>query len=67
MSQNEKILNHLQTHEGITSIEAIRLYGCTRLAARISDLRSRGHDIRSEKVVKKDGKKTVSYSRYWLQ
>lgn len=45
MSQNETILNHLRTHRGITSIEAVNLYGITRLAARISDLKRMGHKI----------------------
>ena len=38
MTQNEMILNHMQKCNGITSMEAYSLYGCTRLSARIKDL-----------------------------
>lgn len=62
MSQNEKVLKHLQTHKSITSIEAINLYGITRLAARISDLRAMGHRIAKEEIFKK----SVHFSIYRL-
>lgn len=67
MTQNEVILNHLQNYGGLTSLEAIRLYRITRLAARISDLKKNGYNILSETVRKKEGKKTIKYSRYWLE
>lgn len=38
-SQNQKIHRYLLTHKkGITSLEAYREFGCTRLAARIADI-----------------------------
>ena len=67
MTQNEVILDHLKNYGGLTSLEAIRLYQITRLAARISDLRKKGYNILSETIRKKDGKKTIKYSRYWLE
>ena len=67
MTQNEVILDHLKNHGGLTSLEAIRLYSITRLAARISDLRKKGYNILSETIRKKDGKRTIKYSRYWLE
>ena len=67
MTQNEVILNHLKNYGGLTSLEAIRLYSITRLAARISDLRKKGYNILSETIRKKDGKRTIKYSRYWLE
>ena len=45
MSQTSEILNHLQTHGSITSLEAINLYGATRLASIIYVLRQRGYNI----------------------
>jgi len=46
MSQNDDILAYLKDHpEGLTPIEALRLFGCMRLAARVADLRAAGHDI----------------------
>ena len=40
-----RILKHLRTHDGITSMMAFKLFGETRLAARISDLRDKGYII----------------------
>lgn len=38
-TQTNAILNHLQTKGSITSLEAINLYGATRLSAIIFELR----------------------------
>ena len=48
------ILGHLKTHGSISHYEAEDMYGCTRLAARISDLRRRGVEIQSQIVTGKD-------------
>jgi hypothetical protein len=41
MTQTAAILDHLRRHpEGLTQADAIRLFGCYRLAARISDIRN---------------------------
>lgn len=40
-----RILEHLRTHDGITSMAAFKLFGETRLAARINELRDAGYDI----------------------
>jgi hypothetical protein len=45
-----KILSHLQTHGQITSWEAISKYRCSRLAAVVFVLKSRGHSITTERV-----------------
>ncbi|MDC1509223.1 helix-turn-helix domain-containing protein [Oceanospirillaceae bacterium] len=47
MSYNELVLNHLSTRNKITSIEAIGLYGITRLAAVVFDLKKKGHPIQT--------------------
>ena len=44
-NKTEKILNHLKEYGSITSLEAIELYGATRLAAIIFTLRKRGFNI----------------------
>lgn len=66
-SQNEMILNHMKTYGGITSSQAFAMYGCTRLSARIADLRGMGIDITSERVTKRNrfGEK-VSFNRYMI-
>ena len=49
MSQNDEILDYLKTHEeGITPADALRFFGCMRLAARIADLRLAGYSISAE-------------------
>ena len=67
MTQNEKVLNHLQNRGSITSMEAYDSYGITRLSARIKNLRDEGHNIAScwETAKNRDGVK-VSYTRYVL-
>lgn len=62
MTQCERILKYMKSNGGITSMDAYRL-GCTRLAARISDLKKGGHKIYTERVTDK-GK---TFARYHLQ
>ena len=51
MTQNERIIRHLNEYGSITPLEALSEYGIMRLASRISDLRTRGgYDIRREMV-----------------
>ena len=45
MTQTQRILIYLKTGKSLTPIEALQKFGCFRLAARISDLRSQGHTI----------------------
>lgn len=68
-TQNDMILRHLKTHKrGITQLVAIEKYGCLRLSARISDLRSMGYDIKSEIVsVKNRDGDTCHVAQYTLE
>ncbi len=50
MTQNQMILNHLEEHGSITSLEAMTTYGIMRLASRISDLRRKGYNISSTRI-----------------
>lgn len=43
--QKKRILEHLQQHGTITSMEAFEKYGVTRLAAVVFDLKKLGYDI----------------------
>ena len=58
-NQTHQILRHLQTHT-ITPLQALRLYRCFRLGARIFDLRQAGHDIRTT-MVETCGKRVARY------
>lgn len=40
-----RVLKYLQTHSGITSMEAFELFGATRLSAIIFNLRKYGFEI----------------------
>ena len=51
MTQNERIKRHLEIYGAITSIEAFREYGITRLSARIWDLRHK-HGLCIESTTK---------------
>ena len=53
-SHIELISEHLIKYGSISSIEAIDLYGCTRLSARIADLRKRGWPITSDMATAKN-------------
>jgi len=44
-NQNQTILAHLKEGKTITPIQALNAYGCFRLASRIHELRTEGHNI----------------------
>ena len=46
-TQAELILNHLNECGFITPLDALNLYGCFRLAARVHELKKQGHPIES--------------------
>ena len=65
MSQCEDILTHLQL-TSITPREALSLYGCNRLSARILELRHAANDIKS-KLIRVNGRHGKAWiSRYSL-
>lgn len=69
-SQTHKrlIREHLLNGGSITALEALRDFGCYRLASRISDLRSEGMVIAKtmEESVSKLTGKPVRFARYSL-
>lgn len=66
MSQNEMVLDFMQTHGSITPMDAFTM-GIMRLASRISDLRKMGYAIirTMESHVNANGVKKT-YARYSL-
>ena len=62
MSQSNEILAALKHGDRLTPLDALNRFGCMRLAARISDLKGKGHTIYTRTI--KDGKK--SYAEYWM-
>lgn len=68
-SQNEMIYEHLKKHNSITTIEAFNLYGVTRLASRIWDLRHT-YDVRIKaetKTAKNRYGVAVTFAEYSLK
>lgn len=61
MSQEAAILNYLRKGKKLTTLEALRRFGCFRLSARVYDLRVRGHIIVS-KTIQVSGKRVAEYS-----
>ncbi len=59
-SQREKILAWLLSGRTITTMDAILKIGCTRLSARIYEIRDMGHNVES-KMVCKFGRKVAEY------
>lgn len=66
-SQNQAILAHLKSGKSITQAEAVSLFNCYRLGARIYDLKQQGFAIDSRKITKKNNNgKLVSFAVYSL-
>lgn len=61
MSQNNRILAHLKRGRAITALQALKLFNCFRLAARVNDLKSKGHDIVTTPI-QRGAKRFASYS-----
>jgi hypothetical protein len=62
-SQVQNLIAHLKNVGPISPVEAKEIYGITRLASRINDLKNKGlvieRDIRTDALGKR-------YARYWL-
>lgn len=68
MTQKERILKHLQDFGSITSWEAIKEYGCTRLSAYIYLLRKDGYIIENESVTTKNRYgDAVTFAKYQIK
>lgn len=67
MKQAERVLKYMRDFGSITQLEAIRDISCTRLVARIFDLKRDGYAIKKEMETSKNryGEDT-SYARYRL-
>ena len=60
--QRMYLIAYLKQGYGITPIEALHLFQCNRLAARIRDLRRDGWDIKTEIVTTSSGKRVARYT-----
>ena len=60
-SQAGLILKHLQSGATLTALDALDLFGCNRLAARVADLKGKGHNVKSRWFVTPSGKRVSEY------
>lgn len=62
-TQANKILRFLKSGKTITAMQALVKFGCFRLAARVHELKKKGHKIKmTTKHDRKTNKKFASYS-----
>ena len=54
MTQTQNILKYLRSGKRLTPLQALKKFGCLRLAARIADLRSQGHTIWTDYITVKN-------------
>jgi hypothetical protein len=62
MNQNKQIAKYLKRGKKLTPIEALIKFQCFRLAARISDLRKDGMNIKTTIVKLNNNKQVAQYS-----
>ena len=60
-SQEKQILDHLKRGQTITPLDALKLYGCFRLGARIWDLKRQGESIGVRTIHTLTGKHIAEY------
>ena len=62
MTQCKMIRAWLESGKKLTSLEALEMFGCMRLASRIHDLRKQGMDIKALRIVTPSKKWVTQYS-----
>ena len=60
-TQAAVILDHLSAGKELTALDALSLFGCFRLAARVHELRREGWEIEEKTVTGSNGKRYASY------
>jgi hypothetical protein len=60
-SQAGLILRHLQSGGTLTAMDALDLFGCNRLAARVADLKGKGYNVKSRWLTLPNGKRVSEY------
>ena len=60
-SQNKAIKAHLKKGNSINAMQALKQFGCFRLAARIKNLKDEGMDIRKIMMKNTEGKRVAVY------
>ena len=67
VTQCDKILAYIRENGSITQLDALREFGCMRLASRMSDLKRLGYSVkRTMETSKNRYDEPVSYARYTI-
>lgn len=66
LSQADRIRQHLEGGDSLTQQDALDLYRCSRLAARIGDLRQLGLPIETESITVETRYGRTTVARYRL-
>lgn len=67
-NQRDRILEYVDRFGTITSSEAISELGCTRLSARISELKNMGYPFEKRMIQSRNRfGETVSYAEYYMK
>ena len=68
LTQRDKIIAYCKEYGSITPLDALREFGCMRLATGIFELKEDGYKIKTviEKAKNKSGE-PVHYARYYLE
>ena len=59
--QKEKIKDYLESGKTITSLEALDIFKCFRLASRISELKQEGYPVNKQMIQLDSGKYVAEY------
>lgn len=62
-SQESKILDYMLRGHRITGMEALNMFACFRLPARIADIERRGFKVQSRFITTTTGKRV---KQYWI-
>jgi hypothetical protein len=65
MTQTDAIQAHLLAGHCLDPMTALTRFGCFRLAARVAEIRERGHPVLTRRVTTRTGKRIAVY--YWRQ
>ena len=61
MTQTQSIADYLKSGNSLTPLQALEMFGCFRLAARIKELKDSGYSINTHKLKLPNGKSVASY------
>jgi hypothetical protein len=67
LTQCEKILKYIEETGSITQMDALREFGCMRLASRMCDIKKMGYavEMKMEKAKNRYGD-AIKYARYFI-